>query len=819
MWIAIANGIGSRQGVGGGVGPTPPPYTPPMDAYPADVAYSVRLVNSTYSGPCIEAYRVSDGATQDIGFDSFGRVSATELAAFSGGSVLEVQTWYDQMPGANHAVSTVNNTAGTLTRAIVYDGSSIVTDGIEPALDFVNPVDFPTLRFSNIGAASGYESFQVTNAATNNGGTPLYVTATGYNFNHHQPISYPNGNVYDGFGSNVRPAFLGIGYPNMYMQHVYNTTSGGRGKEVRINNKLVGTASAAANVGSLSHYISAMAKTQVGDTPAGRYTGYIKELFIYKAIQTSGMRDALTSNINNFYQIGNFPDYTSGFLADYPNAAAAYSVRQLSNTAIKCMRVRRAVAPFDEKDIGFTAGGDLDEAAIVAFGGSDVLLVSAWYDQSGQSRHATQITPGSQPQIYNGTAVITENGKPILSGGQLNYTSNITYTNNLHSVFNVLRFDANAIYASSYNAGITNHYGVNFRNNLLFERVGGLTNYHSLSAQPPSGAQNLVSIIDDATNVKANVNGTLSSVSSIGPYTAVTTLTHRGEYALSADVKIQEQVIYLTDQSSNRTGIETNIDDYYKIIVNDEAATSGFLFDYPNAAVAYSVRQLNNNAEFAMQVERSDGRTKNIGFDGNGDLDTQAIIDFAGASVATISQWYDQSGNQVHMAQNNPTMQPMIYDGASVITDNNKPCIEFLGASNLILQTANATPSVSQPTTYFVTANKPNHSSYLWDGISSRQAQGDQTWIFAGGLSYNFYPNSELGSQVLFTALFNGASSVGRINASQTATGNPGSNALGGIKIISKEGNKYQEFVVYGADQTSQFTPIESDIMTYYNIP
>jgi hypothetical protein len=423
MWIAIQNAVGARQGVGGA--PGPPPYTPPMDAYPADVAYSVRLVNTTYSGPCMEVYRVSDGATQDIGFDSFGRVSATELAAFSGGSVLEVQTWYDQMPGANHAVATTNSTTGTLTRAIIYNGSSIITDGGEPALDFVNPVDFPTLRFSNLGVASGYESFQVTNADTTNSGTPLYVTSTGYNFNHHQPISYPNGNVYEGFGSNSRPAFLGIGYPNMYMQHVYNTTAGPT-KYVRINNTLVGTAKTAANVGSLSHYVSAMARTQVGDDPAGRYKGYVKELFIYKAIQTSGMRDALTSNINNFYQIGNFPDYTSGFLADYPDAAAAYSVRQLSNTAIKCMRVRRAVAPFDEKDIGFTSGGDLDEAAIVAFGGSDVLVVSAWYDQSGQSRHATQDNPNSQPQIYNGTAVITENNQVAVKA--IGETSVLSFT-------------------------------------------------------------------------------------------------------------------------------------------------------------------------------------------------------------------------------------------------------------------------------------------------------------------------------------------------------------------------------------------------------
>jgi hypothetical protein len=102
-------------------------------------------------------------------------------------------------------------------------------------------------------------------------------------------------------------------------------------------------------------------------------------------------------------------------LDDYPVASAGYSVRLLSNAyAGSAMRVRRAVAPFDETDIGFTAGGDLDEAAIVAFGGSDSLTVSVWYDQSGSSNDASQATATTQPQIYDGAAVITDNGKPAI---------------------------------------------------------------------------------------------------------------------------------------------------------------------------------------------------------------------------------------------------------------------------------------------------------------------------------------------------------------------------------------------------------------------
>ena len=138
---------------------------------------------------------------------------------------------------------------------------------------------------------------------------------------------------------------------------------------------------------------------------------------------------------------------TSGFLFDYPNAAAAYSVRQLNNNATYAMRVKKTVPPYDELNIGFTPAGGLDESAISTFGGTDPLTVSAWYDQTGNQNHAEQITPGSQPSIYDGAAVLTENGKAILSGGLLQYLT-ITYTDSVHSTFYVCRFDANAISAS-----------------------------------------------------------------------------------------------------------------------------------------------------------------------------------------------------------------------------------------------------------------------------------------------------------------------------------------------------------------------------------
>jgi len=102
-------------------------------------------------------------------------------------------------------------------------------------------------------------------------------------------------------------------------------------------------------------------------------------------------------------------------LDQYSGSVAAYSVRKLSSTySGPALRVRRNVPPYDEQDIGFDSGGDLDTASMATFASGDLLTVSAWYDQSGNGNNATQVIP-YQPRIYNGTAVETLNGKPALN--------------------------------------------------------------------------------------------------------------------------------------------------------------------------------------------------------------------------------------------------------------------------------------------------------------------------------------------------------------------------------------------------------------------
>jgi len=106
---------------------------------------------------------------------------------------------------------------------------------------------------------------------------------------------------------------------------------------------------------------------------------------------------------------------TNLLLDTYTGAAAAYSVRKLDKDYTgSCMRVRRDNDDA-EQDFGFDTNGDLDTAAIATFVGSgNNGYVSKWYDQSGNGNNATQSTGGNQPQIYNGSAVNTVNGKPVV---------------------------------------------------------------------------------------------------------------------------------------------------------------------------------------------------------------------------------------------------------------------------------------------------------------------------------------------------------------------------------------------------------------------
>jgi len=81
-----------------------PAFTGLLDTYPgAEVAYSLRLLKSDYSGNAVKVRRASDNAEQDIGFVN-NELDTASLETFCSGTDGFVTTCYDQSANANNAI-------------------------------------------------------------------------------------------------------------------------------------------------------------------------------------------------------------------------------------------------------------------------------------------------------------------------------------------------------------------------------------------------------------------------------------------------------------------------------------------------------------------------------------------------------------------------------------------------------------------------------------------------------------------------------------------------------------------------------------------
>jgi hypothetical protein len=146
-------------------------------------------------------------------------------------------------------------------------------------------------------------------------------------------------------------------------------------------------------------------------------------------------------------------------LDDYPNAAAAYSLRKLRTAYTgNAIRVRRA-SDNTEQNIGFV-NNELDTASLTSFCSGTNGFVTTWYDQSGNGYDATQTTGANQPQIVSSGSVILDNGKPSLQFDGINdlliYNGLVYATNTLFSnaVFS-LNSPSNFVVIASQNSGGT----------------------------------------------------------------------------------------------------------------------------------------------------------------------------------------------------------------------------------------------------------------------------------------------------------------------------------------------------------------------------
>ena len=297
-----------------------------------------------------------------------------------------------------------------------------------------------------------------------------------------------------------------------------------------------------------------------------------------------------------------------GLLDDYPGASVAYSLRKLDKDyAGSAIRVRRS-NDNTEQDIGFTAGGDLDTAALKTFVGANSGFIVTWYTQSG-TVNATQSTAASQPRIVNSGVIDRENGKPALiydgsndflqCGGTASAWEFLHYGNH-YTNFNVARAgnvtDPEAVYiiwGTTITILINGAYlAHDTRSSLARDRVqvhvigSAFNGIVSLNAQTagttPANTQFLSYLLGNpnqstvanrsflgTNNGAVQSNNTNNASSSSGNPNHVlrlgTAANTEGTNVLFLLGSQQEIIFYASDQSANRTGISNNINTYYSI--------------------------------------------------------------------------------------------------------------------------------------------------------------------------------------------------------------------------------------------------------------
>ncbi len=254
-------------------------------------------------------------------------------------------------------------------------------------------------------------------------------------------------------------------------------------------------------------------------------------------------------------------------LDTYGSASVAYSLRLLNSSySGNAINVRRASDDANQ-DIGFSSGV-LDISSLESFCSGTDGFVTTWYDQSGNSNNATQSTASSQPKIVNSGSVITENGKASLSYDGSDDGLTIATPVNLNAeFFTPLVYKSTRSSSEDYvlygDSGASRFRLYDYQTKIYIDNTT-----YTFSSSSNFGTQYL-------WNCEANTNNELivyRNNSALGVSQDIPSdddfiIGFVGDDPGSRNFTgfMQEVVLYAQDESTNRVGINTNINDYYSI--------------------------------------------------------------------------------------------------------------------------------------------------------------------------------------------------------------------------------------------------------------
>jgi len=220
-----------------------------------------------------------------------------------------------------------------------------------------------------------------------------------------------------------------------------------------------------------------------------------------------------------------------------------------------------------EYNIGFV-DGELDVATLEGYctGGLNA-YVKTWYDQSGNARDVIQATAASQPQIVSsGSVIVNLNNLPTLEfDGIDDHLRYATVTLNqpltlflVNKYINTSGFKYMVDLGGDRVLGFPNAAGTNG----MFFGAGLNSN-----VSPNINNSQLWYALANGLNSELSINNETPIIGNAGTRgtTNITIASYGPSNNFFVNSFISEFIFYASDQSTNRTGIETNINNFYSI--------------------------------------------------------------------------------------------------------------------------------------------------------------------------------------------------------------------------------------------------------------
>lgn len=261
-----------------------------------------------------------------------------------------------------------------------------------------------------------------------------------------------------------------------------------------------------------------------------------------------------------------YPSSTS-YLLDTYTATAAYSLRQLKTGVTSVVRVRRSS---DNAESDFSPSDITDGTLTTWVGAGNDGFVVTVYDQVG-SNDVTQAAGSSQPLIVEGGSLLTTGSLPCVdfstsTGGNrppMDFTSAVTFqtafivakTDVQNTVNYVLGNEspAQGVYwngSAAAVSGIGAFDGTN-ANDLTGEDLNQHLGYLNMRSS------NLYVAKDGATETNTGTFASSLTVDLFGGRSAASSIYSRGT--------MQEVILFNSDESGNKSDIESDINTYYSI--------------------------------------------------------------------------------------------------------------------------------------------------------------------------------------------------------------------------------------------------------------